>query len=310
MSAILLTAVFSLPRADAAEAVYGAGSVSISSGYLNVRQSASAASAAVSKLSRGQLVTLISKNGSWWRVMYSDGRYGYCHADYITPLSSKAYTVSISSGNLNVRSGPSTAYTRLGTLSRGEAVLGISYSGEWVRILYRGTETGFVHGKYLSAGQASSAVSLSVPSYKQTDPRWANVTIGSSGKTIGRIGCVTTGIAMMESYRSGTAIYPDAMSKRLSYSSTGNVYWPSDYNVTTSRDGYLSKILSLLKQGKPVLIGAKNSSGGQHWVVITGYTGAGLTEGSFIINDPGSETRTRLSQFFSVYPTFYKFFSY
>ena len=73
---------------------------------------------------------------------------------------------------------------------------------------------------------------------------------------------------------------------------------------------YLSKILSLLKQGKPVLLGAKNSSGGQHWVVVTGYTGAGLTESSFIINDPGSETRTNLQQFFNSFPNLYKFFWY
>ena len=126
MSAILLTALISVPRASAAEAVYGAGSVNISSGYLNVRQSASASSAAVSKLSKGQLVTLISKSGGWWRVMYSDGRYGYCHADYITALSSRAYTVSISSGYLNVRSGPSTDYAKTDSLSRGDVVIGVS----------------------------------------------------------------------------------------------------------------------------------------------------------------------------------------
>ena len=310
MSAILLTALCSLPDASAAEAVYGAGGVSISSGYLNVRKSASAASAVVSTLKKNAFVTLLSKSGSWWRVEYEKGSYGYCHTDYIRELSARAYTVSISSGHLNVRSGPSTDYAKTGSLTKGESVIGLSYSGEWVRILYHGTKTGYVHGRYLSAGQSSSEIRLSVPSYKQTDPRWADVIIGSSGKTIGKIGCVTTGIAMLESYRSGSAIYPDAMSKRLSYSSTGNVYWPSDYKATTSREGYLSKILDLLRTGKPVLLGAKNSSGGQHWVVITGYTGAGLTESSFIINDPGSDTRTNLQQFFNSYPVFYKYFNY
>lgn len=310
MSALLLASLLPAGSASAADIQSKAGAVNISSGYLNVRKSASASSAVASTLKKHAFVTLISKSGSWWRVEYDKGSYGYCHEDYITTLSSKAYTVSLSSGSLNVRSGPSTAYAKTGSLSKGETVIGLSYSGEWVRILYHGTKTGYVHSRYLSAGQSSSAVRLSVPSYKQTDPRWANVTIGSSGKTIGRIGCVTTGIAMMKSYRSGSTIYPDAMSKRLSYSSGGNVYWPSDYIVSTSKDGYLSKILSLLKQGKPVLLGAKNSSGGQHWVVITGYTGAGLTESSFIINDPGSETRTNLQQFFGAYPTFYKYFNY
>ena len=135
--------------------------------------------------------------------------------------------------------------------------------------------------------------------------------IGNSGKTIAQIGCVTTGIAMMQSYRTGTTVYPDAMSKKLSYNSSGSVYWPSDYIVTTSSAGYLSRIYELLREGKPVLIGAKNSSGGQHWVVVTGFSGGDtLTASGFTINDPGSASRTNLQQFLNSYPNFYKYFHY
>ena len=152
---------------------------------------------------------------------------------------------------------------------------------------------------------------MSVPSYKQTDSRWSNVKIGTSGKTIGQIGCVTTAIAMIESYRTGTTIYPDAMSKKLSYSSSGNVYWPSNYIAVTSSSSYLSKIYQKLKEGKPVLFGAKKSSGTQHWVVITGYSGGEtLTPASFTINDPGSRQRTNLQHLLNEYPTFYKYFYY
>ena len=312
---IIMTVLFLLPlNAQAATVSSKAGAVSVSSGKLNVRSGNSTSSAVVSSLSKGSYVTLISKQGSWWRVEYSDGRYGYCHADYITELSGSVMKVNIQSGSLNVRSGPSTAYTRTGSLSKGEIVIILSSSGSWKRILYNGTKTGYVSAQYLTAttnNSVYSAVSLKVPSYKQTDSRWANVIIGKSGKTIADIGCVTTGIAMMQSYRTGTTIYPDAMSKKLSYSSSGSVYWPSDYIVTTSSSGYLSRIYELLKQGKPVLFGAKNSYGGQHWVVITGYTGGDtLTASGFTINDPGSKTRTTLQQFLNSYPNFYKYFHY
>ena len=116
---------------------------------------------------------------------------------------------------------------------------------------------------------------------------------------------------MMESYRTGTTIYPDAMSKKLSYSSSGNVYWPSHYKVVTSSSNYLSGIYNQLKSGKPVLFGAKKSSGSQHWVVITGYTGGiSLSASGFTINDPGSNTRKTLQQFLNEYPVFYKYFYY
>lgn len=287
-----------------------AGIVSVSSGSLNVRSSGSTGSAVISSLSKGSYVTLISKSGSWWKVEYAKGRFGYCHGDYITSTSSTARSVSLNSGTLNVRSGPGTGYTKTGSLSRGEVALVLSSSGGWSRILYHGTKTGYVSSAYLS-GSASGyePVALNVPSFKQTDSRWANVKIGSSGKTIAQIGCATTAIAMIESYRTGQTIYPNAMAKRLRYTASGSVYWPSDYTGVTSSSGYLSKLHAQLKQGKPVLFGAKNSYGGQHWVVVTGFTGGSLSASAFTIQDPGSNSRTTLQQFLSAYPTFYKYFT-
>lgn len=312
---VILTVLMMFPvNTQAAANVTKAGTVNITSGSLNVRRSASSSSAVISSLKKHSFVALVSKSGSWWYTEYEKGKFGYVHGDYITTMSGVPMTVSISSGSLNVRSGPSTAYEKTGSLTRGERVIVLSSSGEWKRILYHGTKTGYVSRSYLKdPSEVSSypALKLSVPDYKQTDSRWADVIIGNSGKTIGKIGCATTAIAMMQSYRTGTTIYPDAMSKKLSYSSTGNVYWPSDYVVTTNGSGYLAKIYDILKQGKPVLFGAKNSYGGQHWVVITGYKGGdSLTTSGFIINDPGSKTRTTLSQFMNSYPVFYKYFHY
>lgn len=60
-----------------------------------------------------------------------------------------------------------------------------------------------------------------------------------------------------------------------------------------------------------MLFGAKNSYGGQHWVVITGYIGgAALSTAGFTINDPDSSSRTTLQQFLGAYPSFYKYFVY
>lgn len=311
MSAIIMSAVLLPINADAATASSRAGTVSVSSGRLNVRSSNSASSYVKASLDKGTYVTLISKSGSWWKVEYADNKYGYCHTDYIKTLSSSPMAVNTKSGSLNVRSGPGTSYSKSGSLPKGEIVIVLSSSGSWKRILFDGTKVGYVSSTYLtSASSGNSAISLNVPSYKQTDSRWANTKIGSSGKTIAQIGCATTAIAMMESYRTGTTIYPNTMSKRLSYSSSGNVYWPSDYTVVTSSSGYLSAVYNLLKQGKPVLFGAKNSYGGQHWVVITGFSGGSLSAANFTINDPGSDSRTTLQQFLNKYPTFYKFFYY
>jgi len=294
--------------AEAAGVDSTAGVVSTSSGSLNVRGSASTSSSALTSLSNGSYITLLGKSGSWWKVEYDAGSTGYCYASYIDEVSgSCAAYVNLASGSVNVRSGAGTGYSVKTTLAKDTAVVVISASGGFSRILYNGISTGYVSSSYIQkyGGTSYSAVSLSVPSYKQTDSRWSGVALGTSGGTIGTIGCLTTALAMSESYRTGTTITPSAEAAKLSYTAGGSLYWPSNYTFSTS-SGYLSTLYSLLKSGKPVLFGATGSYG-QHWVVVTGYTGSSsLTASGFTINDPGSSSRTTLQQLLNSYPTFNK----
>ncbi|MBP3415612.1 MAG: SH3 domain-containing protein [Clostridia bacterium] len=290
-----------------------AGVVDTDSSPLSVRSLASTSSAKLTTLSKGSLVTLISKSGSWWYVEYGDGRYGYCHQDYISQLTSaKSAYVNISGGKLNVRASGSKSSSVIDALYKGESAVVLSEANGWSRILYDGVKTGYVYSAYLTEGEGTGAtlqnISLSVADYKQYDGRWANMKVGSSGKTMRSIGCVTTALAATERYRLGdSSLTPATMLYRLSYTSSGDVLWPSNYRNYTS-SGYLQKTYDLLKSGKPVIFGAKNSYGKMHWVVVTGYSGNGtnLKSTDFIINDPGSETRTKLSDLFKEYPYFYK----
>ena len=298
------------PITSSASSVTGTvGRVKIESGYLNVRSSPTATSKVVSTVQKHSYITLISKSGGWWYVQYSKDGFGYCSATYITEIIGKQSSVNISSGYLNVRSGPSSSYSKIDFLSKGQNVMVISTSGNWSFILYNGNKTGYVSSYYLSTSRHE--IELKVPDFKQTDSRWANVKIGSTGKTISQIGCATTAIAMSESYRTGNIIYPHTMSKQLKYTASGSVYWPSGYTTVSDSSGYLTKIYNKLKEGKPVIFGAKTSAGSQHWVVITGYNGGNtLTTSGFTINDPGSTKRTTLAHLLNVYPKFYKFLYY
>ncbi len=300
----------------AADAGSKAGTVSTASGRLNVRNAPSASSAVISSLNKGETVTLLSKSGGWWRVEYANGQYGYASADYIKEISgSFAMKVKTAGGNLNVRSGAGTNYGVQAALPNGRYVVVLSQAGGWAKIVYNGKSTGYVSASYLvsaSGGAAGSnaAVRLSVVSFKQLDPRWANIKIGASGDTIGSSGCTTTALAMTESYRLGKTITPADMAARLTYAPAGWLYWPSNYVISTNGAGYLQTIYNLLKSGKPVILGMRKANGAQHWVVVTGFTGGNLTAANFTINDPGSNSRTTLSSFVSLYPNFYKMVYY
>lgn len=306
---VMIVAFIFLTPASAASDTY-AGKVVTSSGNLNVRSSPSSSASVVTSLKKSSWVTLTGKSGKWWRVEYADGKYGWCHSDYIKHYDTTyGVTVSLSSGYLNVRSGAGKKHPVQDKLYKGEDAVIMQYGPNWSRILYNGNKVGYAASSYLKKSTgATEKISLSVVSFKQTDSRWASYPIGTTGGTIGTIGCTTTALAMTESYHTGTTITPKAMAQRLSYSASGSLYWPGTYSTEIAGTDYLSRIYSLLKQGKPVVFGATKSNGTQHWVTVTGYNGNtdSLSKSGFTVNDPGSNTRKTIADFMSAYPNAYK----
>lgn len=309
---LLITSSFLFFGAGAADASSKAGRVATESTALNLRKSASTSSAVVKKMNKGKYLTLLKKEGSFWKVEYAAGKTAYAHADYIDTVSSQVMYVSTKSGNLNVRSSASTSSEIKTTLPKGTAVIRLSEKNSFTRILYNGSSTGYVSSVYLSEQSGSGTykkITLSVPSFKQTDSRWAGIKIGTQGDTIKSSGCTTTALAMTESFHLGKTVTPADMVKKLTYSSSGMLYWPSDYvTELVSSSDYLKKIYAQLSKGKPVILGMKKSNGSQHWVVITGHTKStsSLSAADFTINDPGSGTRDTLNEFVSAYPNAYK----
>ncbi len=298
---VLYTGIMLVTFSFVSSAAYSAGRVTTSGGNLNVRSAPSASSTVVTSVKNSSYVTLTEKSGEWHKAIYADGKSGWLHGRYITAdPASYEVTVSVSSGNLNVRSGRGTSYSIKDRLVKGEKAVVLSSSGGWAHVLFDGNETGYVSEKYLVRAQNGkyTPVSLSVPYYLQTDARWKNHPIGSYGDTIGTIGCTTTALAMTESYHSGTVITPPMMASRLSYSASGSLYWPSYYRVENAAGNYLEVIYNSLKQGKPVVFGAKKATGTQHWVTVTGYKGNGgtLSASDFTVNDPGTKSVTLLSE--------------
>jgi len=138
-----------LPKqVNAATAEKSAGIVSVSSGYLNVRRSASTSAGVVSTLKKGAYITLLSKEGKWWRVEYAQGRYGYCHTNYIKTVDSTPATVSTAGSPLNVRSGAGTSNSSVTKGYKGEKAYIIGIKDGWYRIIFN-DKIGYVRSDFL-----------------------------------------------------------------------------------------------------------------------------------------------------------------
>ncbi len=109
----------------------GTGTVNLRdpSSSLNVRSGPSITSSIIGSLPHGASVTIVGKSGEWYQINYN-GMTGYIRQDYVIAgggtVSGAGQTGTIRlndpSSSLNVRSGPSTSTSIIGSLSHGSVI--------------------------------------------------------------------------------------------------------------------------------------------------------------------------------------------
>jgi uncharacterized protein YgiM (DUF1202 family) len=140
---------------------YAAAGIINASG-VNIRAGASTTTRSYGKLMKNTSLGLYEKIGSWYRVrVLSTGLEGYVYAKYVTMTqTSSSSSGSSSSGSsagyinasgVNVRTGASTRYNRLGTLSRYTSVKVIGSVGSWYQVEIPSVDvSGYVFAKYVT----------------------------------------------------------------------------------------------------------------------------------------------------------------
>ena len=109
--------------------------------FLNVRSGPSTGYPKVGRLNQGDLVYLLEPHGVWWRI----GNETYVHGDYLQRVDDNRRGTVISS-ILNVRSGPSVGYQKVGRLKYGNPVTIFETSADgWHRV----GSGQWVYGKYV-----------------------------------------------------------------------------------------------------------------------------------------------------------------
>ncbi len=207
---------------------------------------------------------------------------------------------------LNVRAAPSVNAAVTDRLAGGETVTLHARSGDWWYAEYASGVYGYLHADYVRT-LGEGAVSLSVPTLRQTDRAYASLRLPGSRERISTHGCAVTSLAMVESYRTGRAITPKSVLATERFTKTGAIYWPSRYK----KDGAtLANILDALHCGSPVIVHAKKKNGQSHFAVVNGFTGGALTAANFTLLDPGSASRKTLADLYAVYPVAVKILAY
>ena len=138
-----------------------------STALINVRSGPGTNYSIVGKLNVNDQAKYLDSSGKWAKIE-NNGTVAYAYAKY---LKSKGSSISMDGGKLyattgvNVRSGPGTSCSKIGTLTKDQQVTKIGSSGKWIKIAY-GSGYAYVHGKYLTAtepevvGETSSSSGL------------------------------------------------------------------------------------------------------------------------------------------------------
>lgn len=80
-----------------------------------------------------------------------------------TPAPVQTQVATVKADVLNVRSGPGTNYTMVGSLRYGATATVVSTSGDWVKIQFNGG-TGYVHKDYVTVGTSTTTPTPTTPS--------------------------------------------------------------------------------------------------------------------------------------------------
>ena len=137
-----------------AETTVKKGTVKVGDSRLNVRAKASMSGKIIGKLYTGNKVEIKGEDGNWYKINYK-GKTGYISKKYVKLSSTTITEVEECSDvfqaqiGFNVRTGPSTSYSQIGRLIKGQVfqVKGKCSNG-WYQIQY-GSKTGYVSDKYL-----------------------------------------------------------------------------------------------------------------------------------------------------------------
>lgn len=110
----------------------------ITTDTLRLRASASASSSTLAYARKDEVVVLLGKSGSWYKVLY-DLTEGYMHSSYLKAITVENAELGYGRVNydqVNMRTGPSTSYSAIGKSALGDLAYIIGINRQWYKVIW------------------------------------------------------------------------------------------------------------------------------------------------------------------------------
>ncbi len=150
----LLSSTLAFP-ASAAGGSIKSGVGFVNTGSLRLRQQPNTTSATLAYASKDEVVVILEKTGSWYKVLYNL-KEGYMHADYLNVASTENAELGygrVNDTNVNMRTGPSTSYASIGQSTTGEMAYVIGLNKGWYKVIWKDAIC-YIRSNYLDLTEA------------------------------------------------------------------------------------------------------------------------------------------------------------
>ena len=166
LTLMILLSGFSITASAEDGLVYGIGFVSASG--LNLREQPSTDSPVLATANSGDCVVVLGLADGWYHVNYNL-QDGYMSADYLTVSTVENAELGygiVTGDSVNLRSGPSTGHSKVGTVSSGERCYIIGLNQGWYKVLSGGTAC-YIRSDFLKLSEIpyENRASTNTPQY-------------------------------------------------------------------------------------------------------------------------------------------------
>lgn len=212
LTLMILLSGFSITASAEDGLVYGIGFVSASG--LNLREQPSTDSPVLATANSGDCVVVLGLADGWYHVNYNL-QDGYMSADYLTVSTVENAELGygiVTGDSVNLRSGPSTGHSKVGTVSSGERCYIIGLNQGWYKVLSGGSSC-YIRSDFLKLSEIpyENRASTNTPQYFR------------QGKAIGTVPASSQTNAV-QSGSNGSATGAQILAKATEYLGTPYVY--------------------------------------------------------------------------------------
>lgn len=149
LAVFLFIGINTIP-ANAASRELKTGIAFVDASSLRLRSGPSTTSATLGYAPRNEVVVVLGKSGSWYRVNYNL-QIGYMHEsylDYTTRENAELGYGRVNGSDVRLRSGPGTGYGTQTKLAKDSKVYIIGINNQWFKVIY-GNYIGYIRSDYV-----------------------------------------------------------------------------------------------------------------------------------------------------------------